>query len=319
VRRPTLTVGSALATAFAVACGAGCTLLVSFDDLGDAGCIDDAACITVPLSDADALAGGHDATMGSSHHASTGRDGSRPRDSAMSMTIDVGDCAQLGEGAPCAKPATCQMSATCKMGVCTTNPLPDGTGCGTAPDACHDAPVCASGACAPAAAAADGTVCAAAPDVCHKSRVCSAGACAAAADEPDTTACGVAPDACHDAPLCASGVCGAAKVLAESTNWNTKDGNARCCGGKPVETTTTTNCGVCGWTCGSGQGCAVLDGEYLCTGCTADSECLSDCCSLSPTPNHCSPGNCAGGCQSPDICTGGSHCVAGASVDYCTY
>jgi hypothetical protein len=37
-----------------------------------------------------------------------------------------------------------------------------------------------------------------------------------------------------------------------------------------------------------------------------------------PAPNHCSPSNCAGSCQT-NACTGGSHCVAGASVDYCSY
>ena len=68
-----------------------------------------------------------------------------------------------------------------------------------------------------------------------------------------------------------------------------------------------------------GSTCAAIEGHYLCTGCTADSDCASGCCSEDPAPNHCSPSNCAGACKSPDVCTGGSHCIAGTNVDYCGY
>jgi hypothetical protein len=290
------------------ALASGCTFLVSFDTVEDAGCTG-AHCGHVAK----------DATIPPTRHPDTGmaEDAEGAVDSPV--PVDVGDCAMLGEGAACAKPSTCQMPATCQGGVCTPNPLPDGTGCGDAPDACHVAPMCTAGVCAPPAPLAEGTECAKAPDACHKPGTCASGVCGAPPSLADGTPCGTAPDACHEAPTCASGTCGASKALAEGANWNAKDTHARCCGGKPVETTTDADCGVCGWSCGSGQSCGVVGGEYLCTGCTADSECSSNCCSLSPAPNHCSPGNCAGGCQSPDICTGGSHCVVGATVDYCTY
>ncbi len=286
--------------ALVAALGPACTFLVSFDTLGDAGC-PDGAC-----------AGGRDATLRPDHDTVP--------DSHASMPADVGNCAELGEGEACAKPASCQMPATCQKGVCTPNPLPDGTTCGKAPDACHEPPACMSGVCGAPTPVAPGVVCGTAPDLCHAPPACGgdAGACEPAAELADKTPCGKAPDACHDPPECKKGVCGVATVLPESTNWNTTDPNARCCGGAPVETTSDTNCGVCGWACGSGQTCMAIDDHYLCTGCTANTDCASGCCSLSPTPSHCSPSNCAGACQSPDVCTGGSSCVVG-TVDYCSY
>lgn len=107
---------------------------------------------------------------------------------------------------------------------------------------------------------------------------------------------------------------------ADGTQWNVLDGNARCCGGQPVETTTDTNCGVCGLPCntGAGQACMLIGGEYLCS-CTASADCWSDCCANSGGTQHCSASNCAGACQSPDVCaTYGAHCVIG-EVGYCSY
>ena len=322
---------------------AGCTLLATFDERAEAGCVEGTC-----------GSGGMDATI---RDVAARGEASAPIDAYIApdvapphdvyVSADVGDCTALSEGSPCGKPDACQMAATCQGGACTANPLPDMTSCGTAPDICHEGPVCMSGVCQPAAeapvtttcgtaadschsapvcmggtctpvAANDGKACGAAPDVCHTAPTCAAGVCGTPGNASASTTCGAAPDACHDAPKCSKGACQPAVALAEGTNWNTGDVYARCCGGNAVEATTTTNCGVCGWTCASGQACAMLGGEYACTGCTADTECLSNCCSESPAPNHCSPGNCAGACTT-GVCTGGSHCVVGATVDYCAY
>ncbi len=246
-----------------------------------------------------------DAAQADAHHVDAGR--------------DAGSCTGLAEGATCASATACTSASTCKSGVCTASALADGTVCGAAPNSCHEAPTCKSGACSAALPVANGTVCGTAPNACHKAPECETGVCAAAASVANGTTCGTAPNACHDAPSCTNGTCKPAVERADGTNWKAGDANALCCGGSPVDTTTTTNCGVCGWKCGSGQTCAAIEGHYLCTGCTADSECASGCCSEDPAPNHCSPSNCAGACKSPDVCTGGSHCIAGTNVDYCGY
>ena len=278
---------------------AGCSLLVSFNDRGDSGC-EDGLCGATSRPDV---------TMRSE------------RDALLDVLVssEVGDCAELGEGSACGKPTACAMASTCQSGACIPQPLPDMTSCGTAPDKCHLEPACIGGVCQPPALAANGTTCGTAPDECHTAPKCSMGTCGTPANAAAGTACGKAPDDCHDAPKCSAGVCETPVALPEGTNWKTTDSNARCCGGSAVETTTVENCGVCGWSCAAGQTCGAIDGEYLCTGCTAASECASSCCSESPAPNHCSPSNCASACQSPDVCTGGSHCVVGANIDYCSY
>ena len=262
-------VGAVIALS-AAAWGGGCTWLVSFDDRGDARCGDSTCDGT--LRDA-------------SSDGSVEQGAASPPDGAH--TVDAGDCSLLSEGESCAKGGACRGVSTCHAGACAAHIVPDGTMCGAAPDGCHLAPTCASGACTPAPEA------------------------------PDGAPCGAALDACHARPTCAHGACGAALALPDGTSWNTGDGHARCCGGRAVETTTSENCGVCGWSCSSGQSCGTIDGEYLCLGCTLDSDCASGCCSSSPGPNHCSPSDCAGACRS-NVCTGGSHCVNGA-VDYCAY
>ncbi len=297
-------VPAACLAAFALALGSGCTFLVQFDDRGDAGLCDGACGVDATLPEA---------TPGDAYELP---DAQGPAD--VPLSGDVGDCTVLSEGSPCAKPTACSHAWTCQGGVCAVNPLPDGTSCGAAVGACQLAPVCAAGYCAAPALVANGTVCGPSPGACHEAPVCESGTCAAPAISANGTKCGTT-EPCHDPSVCKSGACVAGAALADGTSSKSGDANARCCSGSAVETTSTTNCGVCGWKCGAGQSCAAIDGEYVCTGCTADSDCASGCCSESPAPNHCSPGNCAGACQSPDVCTGGSHCVAGATIDYCSY
>jgi hypothetical protein len=170
--------------------------------------------------------------------------------------------------------------------------LPNGTLCGAAPDICHDAPVCAGGACAPAAAKPDGFVCATAPDACHTDGTCKAGA------------------------------CGAVGTRAEGYNWTAGDDTARCCGGKPIHTNVDGNCGACGIVCNgsNGESCKAVGGHWFCNGCVASAACWSHCCSTSFSPPSCAASDCAGNC-SATYCPPGTHCVSGNGVssDYCSY
>jgi hypothetical protein len=170
--------------------------------------------------------------------------------------------------------------------------LPDGTVCGASPDICHDAPVCAGGLCATAAAKADGFVCAAAPDACHTDGTCK------------------------------SGVCGAPPARADGYEWTAGDDTARCCGGKPIHTDVNSDCGACGIQCNTsnGESCSLLGGHYFCRGCVASAACWSKCCSESFSPYSCAASDCAGNCSAA-FCPSGTHCVSGApnSSDYCSY
>jgi hypothetical protein len=170
--------------------------------------------------------------------------------------------------------------------------LPDGTVCGPSPDICHDAQLCAGGACAPAGPKADGFVCATAADDCHTNGTCKAG------------------------------VCGAIGTRADGYEWTAGDDTARCCGGKAIHTDVDSDCGACGIKCNAsnGESCSLLGGHYFCRGCVASAACWSGCCSESFTPYSCAASDCAGNCDSA-LCPTGSHCVSGTpgSSDYCAY
>ncbi len=200
--------------------------------------------------------------------------------------------------------------------------LPDGMVCGPAPDVCHDAPVCAQGACAPAAAKVDGFVCEMAPDVCHTNGTCNAGQCSSPPAKPDGTVCATAPDACHTDGTCAAGHCGAVGKRPDGFNWSSGDATAICCNATEVHADTNSNCGACGIACnaGNGESCAILGGHYFCRGCVASAACWSHCCSESFSPYSCAASDCAGNCDST-YCPAGTHCVSGApsSSDYCAY
>jgi hypothetical protein len=200
--------------------------------------------------------------------------------------------------------------------------LPDGTVCGPAPDVCLDAPLCASGTCAPPVAQPDGTECAMAPDVCHSNATCSAGQCGAPPAKPDGTVCAMAPDACHTDATCSAGTCGAVGNRADGYNWNPSDASAICCNATEVEADTNSNCGACGIACNAsnGESCAILGGHYFCRGCIASDACWSQCCSTSFSPYSCAASDCEGNC-SATYCPAGTHCVSGGSTssDYCSY
>jgi hypothetical protein len=103
---------------------------------------------------------------------------------------------------------------------------------------------------------------------------------------------------------------------------NALDPYSRCCGGVAVETTTDTNCGVCGVACNTalGQSCGLIDGQYLCLDCSSNADCWSGCCAATVSPPHCSANDCAtGACATPDPCAAhGAHCTI-AGVAYCSY
>jgi hypothetical protein len=300
--------GIAVIVVLAAASALRCTLLVSFDDRGDASC-GGGACD----GDLDATFDGQG--FGDDSLFPEG-DGSGDDTNESS---DAGDCTVLSEGVACAKPNACREASTCHDGVCTVHPLKDGTTCGTAPSACYDAPACAAGICAAAAPTTDGAQCGMAPDACHVAPLCKTGVCAPAAEAANGTTCGLAPDTCHDTPKCASGKCAAAVAFAEGAVPTGAAAHERCCSGNAADTATDkNNCGVCGIVCKGSETCSLLDGQYLCVGCAVDGDCWSGCCSLDPTPNHCTPSLCTStGCKT-NICPGGAHCETG-TVDYCTY
>lgn len=125
---------------------------------------------------------------------------------------------------------------------------------------------------------------------------------------------------------CDRGACTLTKKCPEGYNWDKKNDLARCCGGLAVLTNTNANCGVCGVVCktagvGTPQDCQSLSGKYLCVGCTANSECWSQCCSSAPGPSHCAASDCNTGACPAGICPAPSRCVAGtgSTPNSCTY
>jgi len=125
---------------------------------------------------------------------------------------------------------------------------------------------------------------------------------------------------------CQNGTCSGTKKCPDGYNWDPKNALARCCGGLAVVTNTNANCGVCGVVCKTAgvttpQDCKLLDGHYLCVGCSANSECWSQCCSSSPTPSHCAASDCNTGNCPNGICPAPSKCVMGTgnAPNYCSY
>jgi hypothetical protein len=139
---------------------------------------------------------------------------------------------------------------------------------------------------------------------------------------PDGTPCKQAPDLCHTDGVCKAGACTAPGTHVDGYNWDPNDTTARCCGGTPVKTTSSANCGACGIKCNAqnGESCSALGGHYFCRGCIASSACWSHCCSESFSPPSCAASDCNGNCSST-YCPAGTHCVAGngTSSDYCSY
>jgi hypothetical protein len=207
--------------------------------------------------------------------------------------------------------------SACEGGACLDAALaPDVTvdQGGDSPDA-SDAPGADSGTCT---GKADGVPCGTG-DSCHATPICMAGVCAPQ-QKADNTPCATALDACHSVPTCKSGVCGPSTALPEGTQWQPGNDNARCCSSKPIQTTTNTDCGVCGVACSTdkGQSCGLLSGHYFCLGCATDPDCWSGCCSLT-NGAHCSPSDCnTGACHVPDLCPDMSHCQMDV-VNYCSY
>lgn len=171
-------------------------------------------------------------------------------------------------------------------GACTG--LGDGAVCGRN-DPCHDVPTCDNGVCTP-----------------HP--------------KADDTPCAAAADACHSIPVCKTGVCGPSTPLPEGFNFKPGDDNARCCGGRPIETTTNVDCGVCGVACNTakGQSCGAIAQHYLCLNCNGtNADCWSGCCSLTGV-SHCAPSDCATGNCNTAVCPNQSHCQSDV-VNYCSY
>jgi hypothetical protein len=236
----------------AVSMTAGCTLFVSFDEVCDGGACSDATVdgqIRAEASGADAKP-----------HAEVGPDDAGP-------VLDGNVCLSGHDGSVCGPASSCHDPSICIAGVCTPEPLANGTPCGAPPK-----------------------------------------------------------NECWSYATCQKGVCGTSTAYPDGYQWPDAGGQyARCCGGEPVQTTTDTNCGVCGIGCKDGESCTTIGGYYFCTGCgTNNAACWSDCCSGTDSTNgHCTPSNClADVCKSPDICPPPSHCEALAApveLVICTY
>jgi hypothetical protein len=171
---------------------------------------------------------------------------------------------------------------------------PNGAPCGDGPDGgtseCRDAPTCENGACVPHPKA-DGTTC--------------------GAKNPCVTG-------------CVSGVCVDIPARPDGFNWKPGDYNARCCGGMPLATTTSDNCGACGIKCNAadGQSCGAVgkEGHYYCLNCVASVNCWSGCCSTSFTPNSCAASDCTKGLCVQQFCPPNTTCKTSPdSSDYCGY
>jgi hypothetical protein len=175
----------------------------------------------------------------------------------------------------------------------------------------------------PCATLAEGAACRDA-DSCNDQGTCVSGKCVAQPKEAGTYC--TYFGGCNCGYCDGNGQCSTSKRCPEGFNWDAKNKLARCCGGLAVTTDNNANCGVCGVTCktagvASPQSCKLLDGEYLCVGCTANSECWSKCCSSSPTPSHCAASDCSAGKCPSGLCPAPSKCVEGSgnSPNYCTY
>jgi hypothetical protein len=194
----------------------------------------------------------------------------------------------------------------------------EGAPCGPAPDACHDAPTCQSGACAPNPKA-DDTPCADPGNPCKKPGVCKSGVCGAPTDAPDHTPCTTPTNPCSAPGECTAGVCGSETPRQDGYQYDTSDYKFRCCNGQPARLDQSPNCGACGIACGAGQGCtnagASNNMQYWCT-CNSSALCWSGCCAGTTI---CSPSTCGNPAYCIN-CPGGATCTPDMVTHYyCHY
>lgn len=169
---------------------------------------------------------------------------------------------------------------------------------------------------------ADGAVCGDA-DPCNDRPTCVGGRCQSHPNDAGAFCAYLGGCNCG---YCSAGACTVTKKCPDGFNWDASNPLARCCAGLAVLTNTNANCGVCGIVCKTAgvttpQDCQLVDGRYLCVGCTANSECWSQCCSTAPAPSHCAASDCNTGACPPGICPSPAHCVAGTgnAPNYCSY
>jgi hypothetical protein len=126
----------------------GCTLLVSFD--GEPAACDGGACSDATLGDAL-----HDGAQDAGSRDTKPDDGGRSEGGGES-DAEAGSCSGRADGGACAAADTCNAPSICIAGVCTPQPLKDGTVCGTPKNECYGYPTCNGGKCVAGAAYADG-------------------------------------------------------------------------------------------------------------------------------------------------------------------
>ncbi len=199
---------------------------------------------------------------------------------------DDGDDCTTGEacaGGQCvgSKPVECPPAGACRgagtcdpdIGACTSDPLPDGTGCDDQ-DACTTGDECSAGSCAGTAVGCPGAT------ACQEASVCNptTGDCQAE-DKQDGTGCDDG-DGCTTGDACASGVCAGESAECE---------DAGACHAPAVCDPSTGTCSAAlledGTSCDDGAACTTAD------------KCAAGSCS--GTPVVCEPKN---GCHDAGTC-----------------
>jgi hypothetical protein len=145
---PALVVGALVLGAIVASVVAGCTALVSFNDM-PVPC-DGGSCLDAARPDVQ-----HDASI-DQHFA----DGANPPDSGDAPgDVPEGDgnpCSAQPDGGTCSMGDACHNPSVCVAGVCVVEQKKDGTTCGLPLDGCHSTPLCTDGVCGASTALPDG-------------------------------------------------------------------------------------------------------------------------------------------------------------------
>jgi hypothetical protein len=232
-------------------------------------------------------------------------------------------CAQPPERCPdgyyCAPDDTCWRLGQAPDLSADYSACPDeGTPCGVAPDACHDAPTCKGGVCSPNVKK-DGTVCADPKMPCLDPGLCANGVCGAPTNKKDATPCTTPMNPCIAPGTCTGGVCGAESQRQDGYQYDMSDYKFRCCLGQPSTIDSATNCGACGLACLDGNTCYHYAGmQYWCT-CPGDSsKCMYGCCSFDNPMNYCAQSTCGNPAHCRP-CPGNATCTEGSPHYFCHY
>lgn len=206
-------------------------------------------------------------------------------------------CGAWPDGTVCFPQNPCLGPGLCKGGACVSqDPVPAGTYCGAAVDACHGPKSCdGQGTCVDGPLLPAGTFCGSSGSPCLGDRVCDAsGQCLPGARMPTGTICAVSPNPCRQNYTCDdSGQCLPGAPLAAGTVC----GNPQLCRAQGL----CDNAGTCisGQPTNEGRPCVGAD------------VCQNTVC-LSGTCRNLGPRDCSNGdpCRKSDACQPGVGCIA---------